>query len=796
LEKQESKSAAELCLYAALVESTADFEKVEKLMAANSDPTVIRFHCILLERRGEWEEAITVLNRLAATDEGRKASFFKDLSELQRNAGLTQDALATIERWKQSAPTDKTAWVVGSSILRDEAKTDEAIQMIRQAASRFKDDTDLTANLAQLHEEAGQFAEAQSIYWQLYDNSEKPADQARWATNLAEIATQTGRTQELEDQLRERSRNNRRSIGPLLAQAELARLTRDDDKRRDLLLEAVRLQPNNIDLRLQIANLEEQSGNPDRVIAILEEALATDTTGRIRNSLAQAYLRQGQVLKGMRELQKLAGNQANDPRIIETNAASLASSGLYEEAIRYMREALPDGGDWRTKYLLAIMLEQDGRESEAIPLFQTLIQTTEEIPSLTAKALPKQYNEEEDYWDQFPQSMKDIMQLMTVSQAAYMHRNPDRHQYSSYYGSSSGEGMTQIGSFVLPDESKVLRSLVQIHLAKINPKGIENAEFITDLLASGNAYQANYTALLKKYPDYPGLFELAIAYNGFNEESPLDKEMLRKQLETNKSLTNTIRLQIYLQLIHDAEPNDPVWQDTLKVSEEIAKSEKPGELIQLGYMLMQLFFSNNEDTSVEVSADFKKSVSKILLDIATKDLSKNDPMGNFKLLAVNCAGTQDQWIQAVNESVKSHQADKKNQQPTSLASSMYGYQYGRHGYGNPNASPFVLPQIQLLSLRTIPMEVIGMIQPKSEETNYYGFDTPEPKKLIASLDKFESPTLRLWIAINADDQAAIEKYSARSKHFNQFPKRTFPTHTNSSPNCDPLTHPIAISSNG
>ncbi len=757
LEKQATKSPAEICLFAALAESHGDFDKVEKLMAENADPILIRFHTVILERRGEWDKAISVLTRLADTDEGRKASYFKDLSDLQRNAGQTKEALATIERWKQSAPTDKTAWIIGSSILRDDAQTNEAVQMIRQAVSRFKEDIDLAANLAQLHEEAGQLQEAQSIYWQLYDNSEKPAEQARWATNLAKIATLTGRTQELEDQLRERARNNRRSIGPLLAQAELARLTRDEDKRRDLLLEAVRLQPSNIDLRLQIANLEEQSGNPDRVIAILEEAVAADTTGRIRNSLAQAYLRQGQVLKGMRELQKITGNQAADPRAIESNAASLASSGLYDEAIRYMREALPDGGDWRTKYLLAIMLEQDGRESEAIPLFQTLLQATEEIPSLTQKSNLNQSPDEESYWDQYPTVMKEIMQLMSSGRAAYSHRDKDRSAYSySNYSNSSGNSMTQSGIFVLPNETKIVRSLTKIHLAKINPKGIENATFISDLIGSGNEYQPDFDTLLKKHPNYPGLFELALAYSSWNDESNFDKKLLLDQLANNKSLINASRLQIYLHLIHDAEPNDTAWQDLVKVSEEIAKSSKPIEVVSLGQMIIQLLYAKNEEP-IKFPEATRKSLSKILVDIASKDLSEEDPMGNFKLIVIHCAGTQEQWIQAVNESVKSFRTEKKPQHAASLRSN-YNYS-NSYNYNNPNFSPFILPQFDTLSLRTLPSEITQMIQPaNSEEESYYNFEMPDPKKLIAHLDKFESPTLRAWIAVRAEDTAAIEKY--------------------------------------
>ncbi len=752
LEKQATKTPAEICLYAALTESSGDFDKVEKLMAENSDPVVIRFHCIILERRGEWDQAIAVLTRLADTDEGRKASYFKDLSELQRNAGQTKEALATIERWKQSAPTDKTAWIVGSSILRDNAQTDEAVKMVRQAVSRFKDDIDLAANLAQLHEEAGQLQEAQSIYWELYDNSEKPADQARWATSLAKIATQTGRTQELEEQLVERSRNNRRSIGPLLAQAELARLTQNEDKRRDLLLEAVRLQPNNVDLRLQISNLEEQSGNPDRVIAILEEALATDTTGRIRNSLAQAYLRQGQVLKGMRELQKIAGTQVPDPRVIETNAASLASSGLYDEAIRYMREALPDGGDWRSKYLLAIMLEQDGRESEAIPLFQSLLQASEEIPSF-AQMKKLSQDDEEDYWENSPQSMKDIMQLMSVGQAAYMHRNPDRSHYSNYF--SSANGLNQIGIFILPSETEFVRSLAKIHLAKVDPKNIEDSAFINDLIGPRNEYQPDFTVLLKKYPNYPGLFELSLAYTSWNDGSTIDKEILLSQLANNKSLNNTTRLQIYLHLIRNAEPTDTAWQELVKVSEEISKSSKPMEATQLGYMIMQMLAKKEEDPLI-IPEPIRKSLSKILIETASKDLADQDPMGNFKLMAIHTAGTQEEWIQAVNVSVKSFKPEIKPQ-TASPSYSLGNYSNAYSSYYNPNTSIFILPQINSLTLRSLPGEVIQMIQPVKSENDYYSYELPDPKKLITQIDKFESPTLRAWIAVNAEDQANIDK---------------------------------------
>ncbi len=103
----------------------------------------------------------------------------------------------------------------------------------------------------------------------------------------------------------------------------------------------MRLQPKNRDLRLQIASLEDQSGNPERVVALLEEALPYDANGRIRSALAQAYLREGQAVKGMRELRLLAGTTGFDPRSAESAAAALTGyHNYYEQFSKGVRDIL------------------------------------------------------------------------------------------------------------------------------------------------------------------------------------------------------------------------------------------------------------------------------------------------------------------------------------------------------------------------------------------------------------------------------------------------------------------------
>ena len=763
LEAQASRTAAETCLLAELAEGQGDLDAVAKLLDNATDPLVLHFHAALLDRRGEFDLAIVALSRLADTEEGRKAAFFKDMSELQQRADKTTDALATVERWKQSAPGDKSAWLAGSRLLRESGKPEEAVKMTRQAVARFENDADLAASLASLHEEAGQWPDAEAIYWRLYDDSQSPADQARWAAQLAQLAMRNGKTEDLDEKLQERARGNRRSIGPILAQAELARVTQNEDKRRDLLLEAVRLQPKDVDLRLQIANLEEQSGNPDRVVAVLEEALAADTTGRIRAALAQAYLRQGQTVKGMRELQAMSGKQANDPRSIEANAAVLAGAGMYEEAIRFHRESLPDGGDWRCKYLLAVMLEQDGREAEALPIFLSLQQAQGDLAGISPNP-----QSQKTYLKNYPEEIRGLMTLAMSVQTAYAHQQ----QQQSYR--FSGSALT--GPFALPEDAEDARRMSMVHLCKLAKKspdggaqiqaqiraaGVTNATFIADYIESNVQGQPDFAKLIQAHPDEPGLLEMVLMYSSYNyggRGSTLDPEVVKKALENNTKLTPLTRFRAAMFLTKDAKPDDPVWAQLSTAAEACITDKDLEASAQIGYQLIQMMSAENTTLPAAQREIFKK----IIIALIAKSPPDDEKFDMLRLSGMSVAGTREQWIDAMNTLVKrSRQKPAANagMSPMMQARMSYSRQMGGYNPWMNGENPFSLPTFETLSFNSLPAGYLYQIRPKGERQQYDGGggDTIDPKELLKFLDRFESPVLRAWLALRAADADATAK---------------------------------------
>lgn len=773
LEKQATRMPSETCLLGALMEAQGEFDKVSTLLDPITDPLVVHFHAALLDRRGEFDKAVVVLLRLADSEEGRKAAYFKDLCELQQRAGNTGDALATIERWKQTAPGDKTAWIVGTRLLRESGRMEEAVKAARQAAARFEGDVDLAANLAALQDEAGQWNDAEAIYWRLYDEGQTPSDQARWASQLAQLALKSGRIEELAEKLRERARGNRNSVGPILAQAELARVSQNEEKYRELLLEAVRLQPKDIDLRLQIANLEEKSGSMDRVVAVLEEALPQDSSGRIRSALAQAYLRQGQTLKGLRELRALAGKQGTDARWLENNAASLAGAGLYDEAIQFLRSELPQGGDWRSRYLLATLLETDGREAEAIPMFFALLNAEGDIklPKITSATQPG-----EPYWEDYSPELKKLTQQALAKTFAYIHKKDNRYGSVGFY-----PGYSMVGGFALPDEVNHVRQLALIHLcmlskaapkeqsaalmAQIKATGLPDIDFLYDFSGISSEDPQALVELLAKYPQQRGLLEWALLYSAHVE---IDTVLLRKLLEDAGNLPAEMRFSGWLAVARKSKPEDPAWKLALAAAKEGIGESKPEELHAFGNTLVALYTGVDEESlgesqnknlaSPEQYREEIKQLAFLVLAKLQETPQQDEEVKAYLLWMLGQIGTPEQWIKEMNLTVQQYRKEMQGKSG-GISGGQSSYTRLQHqiamiqsrSSGNTLESAFSVPTLETMVIRSVPETIIQSF--RSEVTDPFAPDLSSLSQLAQEVEKresqIESPFLRAWLAIKS-----------------------------------------------
>ena len=729
-------STPETCLLAALLDHQKNHRETDALFAQTSDPTRLRFHASLLSARRDFPAAIATLNRLA--DRTNDPGYFKQLTSLQLRAGQTDACHKTLDQWKSAAPTDKTPWTIAANLLQDSGKLDAAIQTTRQALTRFQQDDELTARLAMLYQQTDQHHEAERIYWKLYDRASDPAAQTRWAARLAALSRAIGRTAALEEKFLQRSRTNRLDLGPILSLVELARATGDRDAVLVHLRRALRLKPDAIDIRLQLATEEQAHGNLEKQISILTDGLDRDPANRIHTALARAHIDQGRTLKGLRILRSLDSERATDPRLIESTATAIADKGLLPEAIQYLRESLPENPDWRARFLLATLLDRDGREPEAIPIFLSLLEAEKEIPNLTSsrhRATARQ--------NHFPSDKKQSFNQLLQAARSEAQRNVHRHNQQPQ----------------LPTSPLEVRLLATVRLARIASLGdpefkatidaanIPEIALVRDILTTQSNGEIDYLALFAKHPDQPVLLRYAVGSVSASKVESDDIAILKQALNSPE-LNPALRARIYRILIHAEPTNDNHWQSMLLFCQKQIASE-PSQHAQGIYRQIYALFRTKEPS---IPTKYRSKFQTLLLTCATGDQIPEARRTQYRLNAYAIIGDMDAWIDTYNQSLAAYReklADhlKKRRENWSNQSSQHARQrrFLRQS-GEHNLPITSMPQILL---RYIPS---SSERPASNQ--------PTTQDFLANAERFNSPLVRAWIAIQSNDDKAIEKYLA------------------------------------
>ena len=741
LSKIESLSTSEICLLASLFENQKQFEKSDALLKDSIDPILLRFHSSLLSIRGDFPAAIASLNRLAQTSSDNNASYFKELSDLQLRSGDTAAAIKTIEQWKITAPTDKTPWTILSRLQVESGNYKAALDTTRRALTRFDSDEDLIASLADLYQQTGDYLEAERTYWKLYDQAPDSASQSRWAARLSTLAQNRGNPQELKDKFLQRARSNQQSVGPIFALVEIARTNQNRASLLEYLYQALRIKPKDIDIRIQTANAEKDSGNFDKQIAILNEGIIYDSGGKIRTALAQTLIDQGQVIKGMHMLRALNGERASDPRNIESSAYSIANTGMIAEAIQYLEESLPPNPDWRIRFLLAYLLQKDGREFEATTILISLMEAKDEILGLIPNP---NFERAQQGSESSPENNFNSL-LNVISQEIYRERNSNR---------SSGNQQQALPASVeeLHFRSKILLAFISnfgnpVLKEKITAAKINDLALITDIISCYSDSGLDYFALLEKHPESPYLIKMLVQQGalrdpntGENYTTQKTAAIYQKLLEL-PALDQELRTQIILsQLVNDPK-NDQAWNNVFALLNGSTDTQENDSFQQIQYSFQNLLAQQKAN----IPSKHLPKIREILL--------KNKSNGTSEISLYALLGELDPWIRSVNNYITENQqqldqqlkAQKEQKSKPVIRLDQYGF-YPQ------------IPQINNLPLTSIPISYIQNISSdKYILSNDDSTGNFAAKDLIKHLNQIESPALRAWIAILADDQKMIEK---------------------------------------
>jgi len=388
LAAKSSLTINERCLLSALRESARDPSGAEQALdvGEGKDALIARQMLVRLwQKRGHWTHAGEALEKVIALPEGRTTSNLQRLVELRQRAGRDDLALPWVAEWKKISPGAVSPWLVEAQILSRMGRSTDGLGVLRQALLKFDDSPELAGAYADMLIANGRPADAAAIYQRWYEKSEDLDAKLRWVAGWGRAAEAAGQLPALKAQLVERSQKNAGSPLPLLALGEVQRIFGDYDGYRESLASAARLRPKDLTLLLRIAKLDEDAGRWRQALVTLELARQLETKGTIvRERIAGIQLRYGDQDAGWRGLLELVDEGSMDARAVEGLADSMCGQGEWERAAEFLEPRLDRHPlDYRLHYLFGVILEECGRDREAIQQFLRAGEMQGELPGAT-----------------------------------------------------------------------------------------------------------------------------------------------------------------------------------------------------------------------------------------------------------------------------------------------------------------------------------------------------------------------------------------------------------------------------
>ena len=589
------RSDGETWLLASLYEQTFDGAAAEALLTpapeaqATQSETLVRARVELLRNRGQFTQAADVLNTLIERPGNTRSVLLRELINLYALAARTDDALATVERWKQASPGSVSPWLQQATLLKDAGKQPAALAALQTASRRFPDDVSVSTVLAETYGVMGRTADAARVYWKLYDASESTAAKLPWIGKLTTLTRFTDGGDAVIAQLEARRNQDRNSAEPHLALAEAHRVLDHYEQRRAALMEASRVEPENLDLLLTIARTEQQAGELETATGTLRRALPLDKSGRVRQRLASLYVYLDRLDQASALMQPTDGTPTSADDALAFGDA-LIGIDAWEEAAAYLTEALTNHpADYRVAYLKAVALSESQDPDNAADAFLALLDLSEELPTVN-NAPPDPFAAQFKVMEGLivPES-KPIIEQMSAGYRAFSHRpNNPFHAFQQHQAGASAV-------VALPNalnDSHVLgiahlRSLAQEStdeqrdalIAGMVARGVRLAPLLVDLPLQQHGSELLPPDAMETHRDDPAVVGIALLMSGWGQQE-IDLDLLAhgEQMfrESHPGLALMAALSRHTQSI-DTDDHDPdAWP---RIEHMLAQITTPPDML-------------------------------------------------------------------------------------------------------------------------------------------------------------------------------------------------------------------------
>ena len=576
-------------MYLKLENITYALEVLLKARALRPDDvTVNRWLAEIYVKQGNRDAANAVYTHLTNIDSTNAREYYTNIARLHLNAMDLEAAKTAAKQIVAHSPRNPEGHQMFAEIAEQAEDYEAAIDSLKQAIRLRPEAIDIRSELAKTYKISGRFQEAISQYWRCWELSDNLGDKLAFLKPLSEVYYDLGRHGEFEEKLKQLSKSNASSVGPVLALAELYRAAGDLSSARFQLARALDRDREHPELLERLVQISFALGDIAEALTYQQRLVNAHPGPAQQQKLGELLFDAGREQEAIQAWSKVL-HAKNKPLDAEIKLATLLIKyGLVEEALFALDRAAEKVTGPKSHivlYQIGAMLVEMNEFARAKPIFQRILQmpkpATDPSSGIATRQSPVNYGTNKLYL------ARDISRKLQRQPSSS--RNPQAWQPQRFNEAQAGalaqlktimEEDGQLGELIAqfeknaeasPKDTQTLELLGELYTLTDN---FEKTEEITEKLIAispnNPVYQSmqldrpqtkqilDYDTLKKRFNEMPGLtaearhwytinYASRFFYNGKAEEAEKLLDELKDVNVTNLS-NNTTLANILIQM--------------------------------------------------------------------------------------------------------------------------------------------------------------------------------------------------------------------------------------------------------
>ena len=321
-------------MYLKLGNITYALEVLLKAKAQQPDDIIVnRWLAEVYTKQNRRDDANAVYRYLITIDSANTREYYTNIARAHLNA---MDFDAATEASKQviaHSPRNPEGHQMLAEIAKQSGNYDNAIDSLKQALRLRPEAIDIRSELAATYKLSGKPRQALAQYWRCWELSDTVNDKLAFVKPLSEAYYDLGRRGEFEEKLKQLSKSNTSSAGPVIALAELYRMEGDLPSARFQLARALDRERENPDLLTQLVSISVDLGDNQDALTYQQRLVKVQPDPSHQRRLGELLFDAGREQEAIQAWTKLlhAKNQTLEAEV--KLATLLIRHGLLDEAL-------------------------------------------------------------------------------------------------------------------------------------------------------------------------------------------------------------------------------------------------------------------------------------------------------------------------------------------------------------------------------------------------------------------------------------------------------------------------------